>query len=110
MGAADELQPHRRGFRAKHLGKDAIERVAAEIVVAITTHRGEVVSAHPLGLKAASTLASWGCTEAVRSAAAAVSCCWAAATASQAWGEAAGQEGSKAIGQLKASLLQQRFS
>ena len=39
-----------------------------------------------------------------------MSCCWAAATASQAWGEAAGQGGSKAIGQLKASLLQQRFS
>ena len=60
VGAADELQPHRRGFRAKHPGKDAIERVAAQIVVAVTTHRGEVVGAHPLGLKGRQHLGQLG--------------------------------------------------
>ena len=60
VGAADELQPHRRGFRAKHPSKDAIERVATEIVVAITTHRSEVVGAHPLGLKGRQHLGQLG--------------------------------------------------
>ena len=37
MGATDELQPDRSGFRTEHPSKDAIERVATQIVVAVTT-------------------------------------------------------------------------
>ncbi len=60
VGAADELQPHRRCFSAKHPGKDAIERVAAQIVVAVTADGGEVVGAHPLGLKGRQHLGQLG--------------------------------------------------
>ena len=60
MGSADELQPYSGLLGPKHPRKHPIERVATQVVVAVTTHGGEMVGADPLRLKRRQNLGQLG--------------------------------------------------
>ena len=49
MGTADELKAHRRRLGPHDAGEHPVEDLAAQIAMAVTAHRSEVVHPHPLG-------------------------------------------------------------
>ena len=51
MGAANELQSNRCGFRTQHPGEHPIDHLPPLVAVAVTAHRGEVLNTHPFGCK-----------------------------------------------------------